>query len=314
MMTAFLLLRQRLNDSAQTTLRDIVAGSPALRRFSEPMACGISRHAAEIRRELSAKDARQTLADMMTAGFFRFLFDKYQYVQPSALDHTEIADSYRRLTDTAARRTGNLLFLLQDRLGVHHDCLQAVTTRLLTAAGALDDVLGGANPLCRQYSPELQCRVLGLTDADACGPVLDLGCGEAAALVAFMRARGIAAWGLDRLAPETEYTLRQDWFDIPAPSGAWKTIVAHMSFSLHFVHAHFHSGEEARQYALAYMKILHGLRPGGSFVYAPGLSFIEPFLEPEKFRVAHRSIPVPGIGTVSVSRVTKLPGPRRESF
>jgi len=79
-----------------------------------------------------------------------------------------------------------------------------------------------------------------------------------------------------------------------------------MSFSLHFVHAHFHSEMEARQYAMAYMNILHGLRTGGSFIYALGLPFMEPLLEPENFCVIHSAIPVPKIGTVSASRITKL--------
>ena len=304
-MTASLLLRQRLNDSAHTTLRDIVTGAPALRNFSEPMAYGITRHSEEIRRELSSKDVRQTFANMMAAGFFRFLFDKYQYVHPTSLDQAEITDCYHTLTDTVATGAKNME-LLHGGLRVHHDRLQKVTVRLLAAAGALDDVLCGANPPCRQYSPELQCQLLGLTDEDTRGPVLDLGCGEAAGLVVFLRLHGAFAWGLDRLAPDTEYTIRKDWFEIPVPSGSWRTIVAHMSFSLHFVHAHFHSEMEAQRYALAYMNILHGLQSGGSFIYAPGLPFIEPLLEPGKFHVEQRSIPVSNIGTVSVSRITKL--------
>lgn len=140
----------------------------------------------------------------MTAGFFRFLFDKYQYVRPSSLDHAEITDSYRMLTDAVATGARNME-LLNDGLRVHHDCLQKVTVRLLAASGALDDVLCGANPPCRQYSPELLCQVLGLTDEDTCGPLLDLGCGETAGLVGFLRLHGADAWGLDRLAPDTTY-------------------------------------------------------------------------------------------------------------
>jgi len=306
MMTAFLLLRQRLNDSAQTTLKDIICGAPALRRFSEPMLCGLSRHAAEIKGELASKNARQTFADMMTAGFFKFLFAEYQYVRPSSSDRKEIAHSYRELTDAAATGAENIAALLHDRLRTHHDCLQAITVRLLRAVGALDDVLRGASPICEQYSPELQCGVLGLTDEDCSGPVLDLGCGEAASLVAFLRSRGVAAWGLDRLAQDAAFTIKHDWFDIPAPFGPWKTIVAHLAFSLHFIHAHFHSEPEARRYALAYMNILHSLRPGGCFIYAPGLPFIEPLLEPCKFHVVQRTIAVPHAGEVSISRVTKL--------
>lgn len=308
METALSLLRYRLDETAHTTLRDIVCGLPTLRRMSKPLSCLLSRHRETIRGELSSTGARQALAASMAGGFLGYLLDRYQYLRPSAQDRACVLDSYRAMTDVIADATDEPAASVGTAIGAHHDRLQAITIRMLSSVGALDDVLDGAAPICRQYSPALQCEILGLTDDDLTGPLLDIGCGEAAELVGFLRARGCLAWGIDRLGSDRGHAMRGDWFRPPTVPGGWRTIVAHLSFSLHFVHAHLHSESEARRHAIAYMTILDRLQPGGSFLYAPSLPFVERLLDARRFHVATSPLHLSPGQLVSSSRVTKLVG------
>lgn len=125
--------------------------------------------------------------------------------------------------------------------------------------------------------------------------MLDIGCGEAASLVHHLRSIGCAAWGIDRHVATSDCTIQADWFAIPRVEGGWGTIVAHQSFSLHFLHAHLRIRGDAERYARAYMAVLHALRPGGSFLYAPGLPFIERLLDADRYRVITRPIAGPAM-------------------
>jgi hypothetical protein len=146
---------------------------------------------------------------------------------------------------------------------------------------------------CATYRPETQLAVLGLDPATMRQPVLDLGCGEEASLVRHLRAAGVAAFGVDRVARPQEHVEVADWFEATLAPGAWGTIVSHLGFSLHFVHHHLRSSERARRYATRYMEILRALSEGGAFVYAPGLPFIEPLLPADQYRVSRRAVELP---------------------
>jgi hypothetical protein len=154
--------------------------------------------------------------------------------------------------------------------------------------------LGGSSGLGRgaEYTAELQMQLLGLNEGKLLEPVVDLGCGQRAELVSLLRGKGIAATGLDRLG-EGPFVLAKDWFDVRFEPKSIGTIVSHLAFSLHFLHHHWHSGERAYEYARKYMELLNGLVPGGSFVYAPGLPFIEAMLEEGGFSVEKRELPAP---------------------
>jgi hypothetical protein len=58
-------------------------------------------------------------------------------------------------------------------------------------------------------------------------------------------------------------------------------VIAHQSFSLHFLHAHVHSETRAARFAQRYLEILASLAPRGRFLYAPALPFLEKVLPPE---------------------------------
>lgn len=164
--------------------------------------------------------------------------------------------------------------------------------------------------VCAEYPATLQLRLLGLDIATLPEPILDLGCGEHCGLVRALRARGKYALGVDRLAAVGDGVSVGDWFSIPLAPKMWGTIISHLGFSHHFNHHHLCPGGEVTRYAQRYMAILRALRPAGSFIYAPGLPFIEDLLPTATYQVTRRLLPVIGPATghtlPSSSRVPAL--------
>ena len=129
------------------------------------------------------------------------------------------------------------------------------------------------------YSPELQLEVLGLSIDAMREPILDVGCGPDARLVARLREAGKSATGIDFLIDGT------DWLTFDYGAKRWGTICSHLGFSLHFMHQEMKSSELAFEYARAYMRIVKSLAPGGTFAYVPGLPFMEELLPASELRV-----------------------------
>jgi hypothetical protein len=155
----------------------------------------------------------------------------------------------------------------------------------------------GAPPLrevvAAEYTPALQLRVLGLEGVALPEPILDLGCGREARLVAFLRGRGLDARGVDRDVEPGPGLARGDWLELPLSPGGFGTVLSHLAFSLHFLHHHLRPGDEAARYARRYMAVLGALRPGGLFAYAPGLPFVEAHLPAEGWRVERSPVTLP---------------------
>lgn len=155
---------------------------------------------------------------------------------------------------------------------------------------ALDPEVGAEAPVCAQYSPETQVAVLGLDLEDLGEPVLDLGCGQEARLVYWLRQNDVDAYGVDRHAAPGPWTEQADWMTHPLQARHWGTIVSHMAFSNHFIHHHLHPRGQALACARRYMQVLAALAPGGRFIYAPGLPFIEALLDPTRYRLERHPI------------------------
>jgi SAM-dependent methyltransferase len=148
-------------------------------------------------------------------------------------------------------------------------------------------------PTSSEYSPELQLEVLGARPEDLAEPVLDLGCGPGAALVRHLRSRGRRAFGVDRAISATSpstFLTRADWLECRLGRGIWGTVLSHMAFSNHFLHHHLRPGGDAERYARRYMEVLRSLRPGGRFLYAPGLPFIESLLPRGEYLVEKTAV------------------------
>jgi hypothetical protein len=129
--------------------------------------------------------------------------------------------------------------------------------------------------------------------------------------VAHLAALRCEVWGIDRHVGPSDRTIQRNWFDPPLRPDGWATIVAHQSFSLHFLQAELAGREDAERYARNYMAILRGLRPGGSFLYAPGLAFIESLLPRDRYQVSTRTVAVPRRPSshamdLTATRVTRL--------
>ena len=137
---------------------------------------------------------------------------------------------------------------------------------------------------CHEYSAELQIEILRIDTDKITGPVLDIGCGEKGNLVRHLRGRGIEAYGCDRFAEESPFLTRHDWFEFVYGMDKWGTITSNLGFSNHFNHNHLRNDGHFIEYAKTYMDILNSLKIGGSFHYAPGLPFIEKYLDRSRFR------------------------------
>jgi hypothetical protein len=305
------LVDQRIRDLAHTRLSDILEAAPHLRTLSPAL-----EHAARARRAALVSEwtgdpfALGALAEKLAGGARDFLHREHQFLQVDERHEQALAESYRALLSDALRSLASdaawprVADELRAHLASHEDRVRALVALLLAECGSpAPGESGAAQPVCEEYSPELQLRVLGARAEELLAPLLDLGCGASAALVHHLRrfARG-PVLGLDRSVPRAEGLLRASWFDVSLPPRTWRTVLAHHSFSLHFQHAHVHSASRARRFAEKYREILHSLVPGGRFLYAPALPFVESVL-PSEFRAAVRPIEGTGFRATSVERL-----------
>ena len=157
--------------------------------------------------------------------------------------------------------------------------------------------LSDIEPIWATYAPDLQLRLLGLDPLRTPGPVLDLGCGEDGALVRHMEALGRSdVFGIDVLCETGGGLSRASWFDAPLAPGRWGTIIAHQSFTLHFLRAHALGSESgAARHARTYMRMLGALGPQGRFLYAPAVPFFEMCLPKDTWNVHRRNLPIPHV-------------------
>lgn len=152
------------------------------------------------------------------------------------------------------------------------------------APGALPDTIAN------EYSVGLQLAVLDLEPAQLRPPILDVGCGPSALLVHHLRNLGLEAFGLERSPTEASHVQVGDWLETDFGHERWGSIVAHLSFTNHFVLHHRNSATVAAEYAQTYLRLLRSLQIGGRFHYAPGVPFIEALLPPEEFEVSRREL------------------------
>lgn len=142
--------------------------------------------------------------------------------------------------------------------------------------------------VCAEYTALTQLQVLQLNISTLKTPVLDLGCGQQAHLVRYLRAQGVKAFGIDRLIEVPERYLQvMDWLDCTLPANSWGTIISNLSFSNHFLHHHQRENSQHLAYARKYMEILSALQPGGSYHYAPHLPMMEMYLPATKYTIRH---------------------------
>lgn len=166
-----------------------------------------------------------------------------------------------------------------ERLAAAPEPLAVVLRRLADPSG-----VDPSQPVSVAYPADMQRLVLGLDDAALTAlrePILDLGCGPSAELVAELRRRGLDAHGIDRAVAPGPHTAPGDWLTCPLGRERWGTILSHQAFSVGFLYAHLGPDDgTAARYAARYLQLLAALRPRGSLRYAPGLPFMERLLAP----------------------------------
>lgn len=302
------LVELRFRELARTRLRDILASAPHLRALSPELERSARERRAAVLEELEVHPARRAqVVELLTASTLEFLQREHQFLELEAADERALRALYERFAGDVLRSLAAeepwapVAGALRRRLAEHHDRLRAFVVALLERSEIPPDRAG---VVCAEYSPELQLRVLGVRAEDLRAPLLDLGCGAGGTLVRHLRSLGHhPVWGLDRSAPAEPGYLRASWFSDALPPVRWRSVLAHQSFSLHFLHAHLRSAERAARYAERYMQVLRALAPGGRFLYAPGLPFIEEALAGSPFEV--RTWPV-GSSGLRASEVTRL--------
>lgn len=138
---------------------------------------------------------------------------------------------------------------------------------------------------CSEYSPDLQIDVLQIDLAHLMQPVLDIGCGSQGKLVHYLKDQGIEVVGIDRFKFSTPDLITVDWLEYDYGKEKWGTIVSNLGFSNHFNHHHLREDGNYIAYGKTFMHILHGLKVGGCFHYAPDLPFIEKYVDLNQFAI-----------------------------
>lgn len=141
-----------------------------------------------------------------------------------------------------------------------------------------------------EYSPNLQLEILNINLKEITEPILDFGCGEKAKLVYYLRNLGLDAYGIDSRVNKSRYTFQSDWFKYHLKANYWGTVISHLAFTSNFKRIHYQKNYDYVKYAEKYMNILDALKVGGVFCYTPDLSFIEPLLPVDKYKIKKYSI------------------------
>jgi len=238
--------------------------------------------AAELRR----------LAEDAATRFGRQLRERNQYASWDEAAHASLVGLftayYRRLGEVLAT-AGGVEDLREGLLPVD----AGHTARLGRFAQSRSRDVGAeamADTVASEYSVGLQLEVLRIEPRALGSPILDVGCGPSALLVHHLRNLGLEAFGLERSPTDATYVQVGDWLETDFGLDRWGSIIAHLSFTNHFVLHHRDSETVAARYADAYLRLLRSLQEGGCFCYAPGVPFIEGLLPVDQYGVSRWEI------------------------
>ncbi len=301
----------RFRHFAHTTLHDLSAPSPAFCTITGPHLEFLAHNSRSICQWLDVRlpqHAPENTVSFFSRHMIRFLHHKNQFVSLADPQKHDLNTLYRTfLTDfryalSAAQSLDHLQATLSDVFAAHQFDLE----QFVRALGAMHDPAGLREVVCSDYSPELQLAILHATADQLANPILDVGCGEHGQLVHYLRQRGKTALGIDRTVEAHAHLIQADWFDFPLATVPWGTVISHMAFSNHFLHHHLHPQGEPERYARQYMVLLSAIKPGGRFIYTPGLPFIEDLLPVDQYRVERYPIPDTAHTPVAAALTTRV--------
>ncbi|WP_051313129.1 hypothetical protein [Sporocytophaga myxococcoides] len=240
--------------------------------------------------EIFSEDAiQEDLIDYTLSKVLHELFHTNQYITVNERDKSILRKVYKKL----------LSELCDQQLSLS-DISSRHFTRLTTWLSYSNPHIEKSNPsdkksasevVCAEYSADLQLELLDINPENLMEPILDVGCGEHAQLSTFLKGKELKVFGIDRLLYQKKSWLSEiSWFEFEFKPGNWGTIISNLSFSSHFLNNHLREDGKFMEYAQKYMEILHSLKQGGTYHYAPSLPFIEEHLDKKTYKVDRKII------------------------
>ncbi|MGQ8336635.1 class I SAM-dependent methyltransferase [Sunxiuqinia sp. A32] len=160
------------------------------------------------------------------------------------------------------------------------------------------------NPVaCSEYSQGLQIDLLKIDTTNLTQPVLDIGCGKNGYLVKYLANQGIDVRGIDRFSFSNPNFVTADWLEYKYETKKWGTIISNLGFTNHFNHHNLREDGKYIEYAKTFMNILHSLKIGGKFHYAPDLPFIEKYLNDSQFSIEKHELEEIEFRTTIITRL-----------
>jgi hypothetical protein len=256
-------------------------------KFSFETLSMIENRRDELKRALSY-GGKESLIDMMAEQAEKEFCSVNQYADFRKTDILFLKSIYGELLDDISSSLDKDI-IDYARIEKNHTARMAewlYSTNTFLAEINLTDREYASSAICSEYTAEFQIHVLGIDLNSLTEPVIDIGCGENAHLVEYLRDNCFKAYGLDRICKTgSEYIFKKNWFEYKFEPEKWGTILSNLSFASHFINNNLRGDGNHAEYASKYMEILSSLKPGGKFHYAPGISFIEKFLPTEKYNV-----------------------------
>jgi SAM-dependent methyltransferase len=291
----------RFKQFAPLPLQNLNSPSPAFVTLPDPVVEFMARYRDAVWRwlggESTGSDAhiREDALRFFVDNMLDVVLSKNQFLTIGQEENHDLAGMYRHfLLDfrnalLVSSHGDEISQALSQVLSAHQSDLAAFVNELAGSNGSSSFVFREAT--CAEYAPELQLGILHALPEGMMEPILDLGCGPGAALVHYLRRQGKVAFGIDRMAEASRFVARADWLEYPLGAGRWGTVISHMALSNHFLHHHLRPDGHPERYAQRYMEVLHSLKPGGSFFYAPGLPFFEELLPADRYPLEKFPIP-----------------------
>lgn len=140
------------------------------------------------------------------------------------------------------------------------------------------------------YSPAFILDILGVSEEEIKGKVLDIGCRKDAVLVKYLRNKNIDAYGIDINVIENDYLENEDWLEKDFGEMEYDFIFSNLSFTKYFLKNHLSDEGDYVEYATTFMRILNSLKIGGRFYYVPSVDFFEELLPEDRFEVINEFI------------------------
>lgn len=322
------LIAQRYEAQALRTLRDFVCSPETFELVGSREVSFVWENRRQLFDALNQPDALLFLCDACLDTTLRYTYSRNQFLNFPETYLSLLTQVYQALfahLQECLRTAASFKALSAE----YREVVQQHHARLRALFGAYCQAMHPAafaehpfleSVCCGEYSAPLQFHLLGVAPESLREPILDLGCGSRGEVVIYLRQRGHQAIGLDRMAPDSPGFIRADWLGFEFQEQAWGMILAHQSFSTHFLHSHLHAPRFAERCAKTYLAILNSLRPGGSFCYAPGLPFFEPHIHAlsryrvEQMPITASHLPASLRAIAYAVKVTKREHPAKASY